>query len=225
MAYRLPREIALLRRRMLTMSDTVAEQFILAIDALTSGDVEKARRVMERDDAVDALELEIDEHCERIIALHQPVATDLRTILTIVKINGDLERMGDHCKNIAENAKHVAGTPDVLEHAKLRPMADAARTMVLEAKQAFLERDKALARSIPDRDAEVDHLHRENFRALVDFARAHPEQAEVAAHLLTAGKALERISDHAENIAKGVVFLIEGVDIRHRGVKRQEEAM
>ncbi|WP_272507871.1 phosphate signaling complex PhoU family protein, partial [Salinibacter sp.] len=97
----------------------------------------------------------------------------------------------------------------------------AARRMLDEAKQAFLDQDAELARSIPDLDDEVDRLHHENFRGLVDYIQKNPEHAEVAAHLITASKAIERISDHSTNIAKGVVFLIEGVDIRHASVQEE----
>lgn len=219
MPNRLTREIAELRSRLLDMATIVAEQFTDAVEALMDHDVERAERVVARDREVDALELEVDKYCERILARHQPVATDLRTLLTVEKINTDLERIGDHCRNLARNTKHVTEAPDVLESIQLREMASTARRMLDEAKQAFLDQDAALARRIPDLDDEVDRLHHENFRALVDYIRNHPENAEVAAHLITASKALERISDHSTNIAKGVVFLIEGVDIRHASVQ------
>jgi phosphate transport system protein len=219
MPTRLTREIAELRSRLLDMATIVAEQFTDAVDALLDHDVERAERVLDRDREVDALELEVDEYCQRILARHQPVATDLRTLLTVEKINTDLERIGDHCCNLARNAEHVTEAPGVLEAVKIREMSQAARRMLDEAKRAFLDQDEELARSIPDLDDEVDRLHHENFRGLVDYIQKNPEHAEVAAHLITASKAIERISDHSTNIAKGVVFLIEGVDIRHAGVQ------
>jgi phosphate transport system protein len=222
MPSRLTRELAELRSRLLDMATIVAEQFTDAVDALLEHDVEEARRVVERDKEVDALELEVDGYCERILARHQPVATDLRTLLTVEKINTDLERIGDHCRNVARNTKYVTEAPGILDVLKLREMSTTARRMLDEAKQAFLDQDAELARSIPDLDDEVDRLHRENFEALVAYIQKHPEHAEVAAHLITASKAVERISDHSTNIAKGVVFLIEGEDIRHASI--QEEA-
>jgi len=182
MPTRLAREIAELRSRLLDMATIVAEQFTDSVEALLAHDVDRAKRVLDRDREVDALELEVDEYCQRILARHQPVATDLRTLLTVEKINTDLERIGDHCCNLARNAEHVTETPGVLE---------------------------------------VDRLHHENFRGLVDYIQKNPEHAEVAAHLITASKAIERISDHSTNIAKGVVFLIEGVDIRHASVQEE----
>lgn len=222
MPNRLAREIAELRSRLLKMATIVAEQFSDAVDALLDHDVEMAERVVERDREVDALELEVDKYCERILARHQPVATDLRTLLTVEKINTDLERIGDHCRNLARNTEHVTEAPGVLEILKLREMSKTARRMLDEAKQAFLDQDAELARSIPDLDDEVDRLHHENFRALVEYIQKHPEHAEVAAHLITASKAVERISDHSTNIAKGVVFLIEGEDIRHASVQAEQ---
>jgi phosphate uptake regulator, PhoU len=221
MPSRLTRELAELRSRLLDMATIVAEQFTDAVDALLDHDVERAERVVERDREVDALELEVDRYCERILARHQPVASDLRTLLTVEKINTDLERIGDHCHNVARNTKYVTEAPDILEAVKLREMTETARRMLDEAKRAFLDQDAELARRIPDLDDEVDRFHRENFEALVNYIREHPECAEVAAHLITASKAIERISDHSTNIAKGVVFLIEGEDIRHTRVQEE----
>jgi phosphate transport system protein len=152
------------------------------------------------------------------------VATDLRTLLTVEKINTDLERIGDHCRNVARNAEYVTEAPGILDILKMREMSRAARRMLDDAKQAFLDQDAELARRIPDLDDDVDQLHRENFHALVNYIKEHPEHAEVAAHLITASKAVERISDHSTNIAKGVVFLIEGEDIRHAGVQQEAAA-
>ena len=219
----LARELTTLRSRLLDMATIVAEQFTDAVDALLTNDVEQAEQVVERDNEIDALELEVDQHCERILALHQPVATDLRTLLTVEKINTDLERIGDHCRNIARNTQEVAQAPGVLEVTRLREMSEVARRMLDEAKEAFLERDEDHARRIPDLDDRVDELHHENFEVLVNYIREHPEHAEAAAHLITASKALERVSDHATNIAKSVVFLIEGVDLRHQGAERPLE--
>ena len=221
MPSRLTRELAELRSRLLDMATIVAEQFTDAVDALLDHDVERANRVVERDKEVDALELEVDGYCERILARHQPVATDLRTLLTVEKINTDLERIGDHCRNVARNAEYVTEAPGILDVLKLREMSETARRMLDDAKQAFLDQDVELARRIPSLDDEVDRLHRENFQALVNYIREHPEHAEVAAHLITASKAVERISDHSTNIAKGVVFLIEGEDIRHAGIQEE----
>lgn len=222
-SHSLLRQIKKLRDLLLEMTDLVDEQFAHAVDALLNRDLELAEEVVARDDEVDALELDIDEQCERILALYQPVAVDLRMLIVAVKINTDLERMGDHCKNMARNTKYVQHAPEALACTRLREMADTSRQMLHKVQDAFLNRDRVLARRVLAMDQQVDRLHEENFYALVDHAKEHPDQAEPVAHLITASKALERISDHAKNIAEGVVFLIEGVDIRHRSAQESSK--
>jgi phosphate transport system protein len=211
----LDRELQAVRDLLLRMADLVEEQFSDAIDALFRRDVEAAKAVRRRDDEVDALEMQVDRTCERVLALHHPVADELRVLITAVKINTDLERIGDHCKNVAKNVQYVAEAPDALAATKLREMADAARSMFREVYDAFASRDGVAARGVLARDERVDRLHWENFNALVEYGRQHPDELEVVAHLLTASKDVERISDHASNIAENVIFLIEGVDVRH----------
>jgi phosphate transport system protein len=215
MPTRLARELALLRRHLLDMSGHVIDQYTGAVAAILEQDLDKANLVIARDDEIDALEMEVDRHCERVLALHQPVAADLRAVIMAEKINTDLERIGDHCKNVARITEYVVDAPHILSEARFREMANASRQMLLQARQAFLSRDADLGRKILDYDETVDDLHWENFDVLVEHFRSHSDDVEVAAHLLMASKALERISDHATNIAKAVVFLIEGEDIRH----------
>jgi phosphate transport system protein len=205
-----------LQAMLLRMADVVDEQFADALNALFSRDIEEARRVQRRDDEVDALELEVDRLCERILALHHPVADELRRLVTAVKINTDLERIGDHCKNIAKNTPHIVSAPLALEATRFQEMADIARAMLREVYDAYVKGDLARAEMVLAEDERVDQLHRENFAALVAHGRERPEDLEAVAHLITASKALERISDHAKNIAENVVFLIRGVDIRHQ---------
>lgn len=215
-SYNLLREITKLRDLLLSLTDLVDEQFANATDALLRRDLELAKEVVKRDDEVDDLELKIDEQCERIFALYQPVAVDLRMIITAIKINTDLERMGDHCRNMARNTKHVVHTPEVLKATRLHDMADLSRDMMHKVQDSFLEQDRVLARKVLALDKRVNRLHRENFDALVKHAQENPDQTEAVAHILTTSKALERISDHTKNIAEQVIYLIEGVDIRHQ---------
>jgi len=220
----LDQELASLRGLIADMAYRVDEQFADAIDALLQGDVELAEAVVERDKRIDALELRIDKQCERILALHAPVAVDLRTLIMAVKINTDFERIGDHCRNLSRNAQHLADDRALVEKTRLPKMADMARTMVREAEIAFLERDRLKARKVIARDLQVNRLHDETIDILVAHNAEHPEQAEAVAHLLTAAKALERIADHAKNIAQGIVFMIEGRDLRHGGPDSDETA-
>jgi len=215
----LDQELALLRGLIAEMANHVDAQFADAMNALLQGDTELAEQVVDGDDAVDALELRIDEQCERILALHAPVAVDLRMLIMAVKINTDLERIGDHCRNLSRNARHLAKAPGLLAQTRLPKMADMARTMLREAEDAFLENDRLKARKVIARDLQVNRLHDETFATLVEMLEGGHEQAEALSHLLTVSKSLERISDHAKNIAQGIVFMVEGRDIRHRGLE------
>ncbi|MFB6247065.1 MAG: phosphate signaling complex protein PhoU [Salinibacter sp.] len=220
----LDQELALLRGLIAEMANHVDAQFADAMNALLRGDTELAEQVVDGDDAVDALELRIDEQCERILALHSPVAVDLRMLIMAVKINTDLERIGDHCRNLSRNARHLAETPGLLAQTRLPKMADMARTMLREAEDAFLENDRLKARKVIARDLQVNRLHDETFASLVGMLEEGHPQAEALSHLLTVSKALERISDHAKNIAQGIVFMVEGRDIRHRGLEGSENS-
>ncbi len=216
----LDEELVLLRQLITDMFAIVDEQFANGITSLLNGDVEMAEKVVARDDEVDELELQIDEQCERVLALYHPVAQELRMLITAVKINTDLERIGDHCKNLAKNTRHVDRAPDLLQSTHISDMTMHARAMLRNVQDAFFERDRVGAREVLAQDKQVDRLHEENFADLVRFGREHPDQMEAVAHLVTASKALERISDHAKNIAESVVFLVEGKDIRHRKLQR-----
>jgi phosphate transport system protein len=216
----LDRELSSLRGLIIDMANRVDEQFADAINALLQGDVDLADEVVARDDDVDQLEMKIDQQCERILALHAPVAADLRTLITAVKINTDFERIGDHCRNLSHNTSHLAEARDLLLETNIPKMADMSRCMLREVESAFLERDRLQARKVIARDLQINRLHADNFEMLVAKCRAGHEQSEAIAHLLTASKALERISDHTKNIAQSIVFMIEGTDIRHRGLQQ-----
>ncbi len=220
----LDQELALLRGLIAEMANRVDAQFADAMNALLQADTELAEQVVAGDDAVDALELRIDRQCERILALHAPVAVDLRMLIMAVKINTDLERIGDHCRNLSRNARHLPRPPSgLLDQTRLPKMADMSRTMLREAEDAFLENDRLKARKVIARDLQVNRLHDETFATLVGMLETAPPHADAISHLLTVSKALERISDHAKNIAQGIVFMIEGRDIRHRGLEGEED--
>ena len=218
----LDQELASLRGLIADMANRVDEQFADAMNALLQGDVDLAEQVVVGDDAIDALELRIDEQCERILALHSPVAVDLRMLIMAVKINTDFERIGDHCRNLSRNARHLVDAPGLLNQTRLPKMADMSRTMLREAEMSFLENDRLKARKVIARDLQVNRLHEETFSTLVKMCEDGHEQSEVIAHLLTVSKSLERISDHAKNIAQSIVFMIEGRDLRHRGLEDDE---
>ncbi|MEX0601086.1 MAG: phosphate signaling complex protein PhoU [Rhodothermales bacterium] len=215
----LDEELVTLRRLLFEMSELVDEQVAGAIDAVSNCDVELAHRVRERDDEVDKLELDVDHQCERILALFTPVAVDLRLIISAVKVNTDLERIGDHAKNLAKNTQKLERCLDLIEKTRIREMADEARGMLHEAQDAFMKQDRVLAREVLAHDRHVDRLHDETLKTIAGIIRAQPERADEIVHLVNMSKSVERIADHAKNIAELVVFLVEGVDIRHRGAQ------
>ncbi len=218
----LDEELARLRSLLIEMSELVDEQVAGAIDAVAKCDVDLARRVRKRDDEVDAYELKVDHQCERILALFTPVAVDLRLIISAVKVNTDLERIGDHAKNLAKNTQHLGGASDLIEKTQIREMADEARKVLHEAQDAFIKQDRILARQVLAHDRRIDRMHSETFVTLAELIRERPEAATEIVHLVNMSKSVERIADHAKNIAEVVVFLVEGVDIRHRDA---QEAM
>lgn len=216
-------ELRTLQSFMFRMADLVEAQLADAVDALFRHDLDAAAEVVLRDDEIDRLEMEIDRHCERTLALYHPVADELRIIIAAVKINTDLERIGDHCKNMAKNIHRIQDSPAALEATNLSEMVDAARAMFRSVYKAYLNKDRHAAEAVIADDDQVDTLHRSNLQTLVAHARAHPEDMEVVARLLMMSKGIERISDHVSNIAESVVFLIEGIDVRHQRLSGQSQ--
>lgn len=213
-------ELVVLRQLLSKMSELVEAQVAAAMNAVSGNDQVLAREIWTRDDEVDRLELEVDEQCERILALFTPVAVDLRLIIAAVKVNTDLERIGDHAKNIA---KHVclADFPEEMPPVtNFQAIADEARWMLRSAHEAFFRKDHVLARKIVAHDRRVDRMYEEMLSALGPLSRTWPDQTDKVFHLVHMGKSIERIADHAKNIGKIVVFLVEGVDIRHRSAVR-----
>lgn len=201
---------------LLEMSDRVDEQLSGAINALVTRDAELAQTIVRRDDVIDELEMKVDEQCERILALHQPVAIDLRMIIFAVKINVDLERIGDLSKNVAKAAPVIFKAPSLLDAVHIQEMADESRDMLRLVHESFVSRDRLLARKVLARDRHIDRIYDENTSSLLEYGRSHPEHLDAVAKMIITNRGLERISDHAKNIAESVVFLIEGLDIRHR---------
>jgi phosphate transport system protein len=210
-----------LRRLQEDMLQRVTDQLEEAALALLERDTDRANAVRVSDDEIDALELHIDSLCERILALHTPVAVDLRLILTAVKINTDLERIGDHAKNLAKSTAPLADWEAFLEQTELRALARTVRDELAGAAQAFLDQDADYAREIIERDEEANALYDGIFDTITRLSQKHPEGSEALIYLVTAAKALERIGDHAKNIAESIVFLEEGKDIRHGGLEEE----
>lgn len=219
----LDEEVQILWDLLVKMFLLVDEQLANAIDAVSRCDEALAARVRDRDDEVDQLELEIDHQCERILALHTPVAVDLRLLVTAIKINTDLERIGDHAKNLAKSTPFVFGFQDLIKETQIVRLADLSRSILREAQDALLKRDQVLALQVIAHDLELDALHQQTLKRLVELVRENPDNANALVYLVTMSKGIERIADHAKNIAETVVFLIEGIDVRHRRLQQAPE--
>ena len=223
MSKHLTRDLENLQRQVMGMAARVEEAIDTALRALQGRDSQLARNVVAGDEAIDALENAIYEECLRIIALHQPVAGDLRQIATTFMVTTDLERMGDLAVDIAERANALTGLPDVLTGdpadslpSKLQRMADLGMGMVRESLDAFISGEGRQARRVIRMDDEVDRFHAEIIRDLIVRMQADPEAVEAGLSLFSAVRHLERIADHATNIAEDVVYMIEGEIVRHR---------
>jgi len=217
-------DLQLLRQRILRMGGMVEEATRNATAALTQRRTDLARRVLEADDSIDMVELDVDEECLRILALHQPVASDLRYITAVLKINNDLERIGDLACNMAERALDLAARDPLDLPLQFERMTEVVRVMLHDALDALVSRNSELARDVCARDRQVNEIHRENFSALQARMQADPASVERCVDLLSASRQLERIADQTTNIAEDVVFLVEGVVIRHRRAQQRAQA-
>lgn len=215
MSIHLNRDLENVQRRVLSLASAVEQIVEKSIRALFERDATLARTLMESDTPIDMEENVIEEECLKILALHQPVAVDLRCVAAIVKINNDLERMADLAVNIAERALALAQGPEVPVPATFRQMTDLTNTMVRDSLDAFLKLDVALAKRVCRLDDEVDRYNREIIDHVSEFMKQSPSNVDPGLHMFSAARQLERIADHATNIAEDVVYLVEGKIIRH----------
>jgi phosphate transport system protein len=210
MSKHLERDLEYLHEDILTLAGAVQEAICAAIRALQGRDAELARRVIAGDDAIDGQENRIEEECLKMLALHQPVAADLRRITGVLKINTDLERMADLAVDIAERAVHLAELPSIRIPEKLQRMTDLTTEMVRQSLEAFVKLDTHQARHVCRLDDEVDRCNAEIIQELVRMVLASPALIEPALSLFSAARHLERIADHATNIAEDVIYVVEG---------------
>jgi phosphate transport system protein len=215
-------DLAHLRTVVLEMGGLVEDQIVQAVRALTERDETLARQTIDRDHTVNRIDVEIDELCIKLLALHQPAARDLRLITTALKITTDLERIGDMASHIAERALELADEAPVKAYVDLPGMADLARDMVHKSLDAFVAEDPALALAVCQADDAIDKHHEQLFRELLSFMMEDPTAISRAMRLLFVSKNLERIGDHATNIAEMVIFLVRGQSIRHMDKRPRE---
>ena len=214
-------ELQVLKNRLLSMGALVEDRVHRAVQALMERDLSAAEVVSNGDQEVNDLQIEIDDRCVKVLALQQPMAADLRFITSAIKINADLERIGDQAVNIAENAARILSHPPLKPLIDLPRMAEIAQRMTRDSLDAFVRRDPELARNILARDDEVDQLKDQVFRVLLTYMMADPATIERALGLILISRNLERIADHATNIAEDVIFVVEAKDVRHHHEERK----
>jgi phosphate transport system protein len=208
-------ELAELKAKLVQMAGLAEDQIDKALAALVQRDSAQARQVIERDHRVNALDVEIDEDCILLLALHQPAARDLRLVTTAMKISTELERISDLAENICERTLELNEEPQLKPYIDIPRMGNLARMMVKQSIDAFVKDDSALARKVLTDDDLVDDLMEQIFRELLSFMIEDPHTISRAIRLSFVAKYLERIADHATNIAELVVYLVEGKIIRH----------
>jgi len=209
-------ELQALKQRLLRMGALVEEHVRGAVQALIERRVDLAERIAGSDQEVNDLHIEIDDRCLKLLALQQPMASDLRTIMAAQKINSDLERIGDQAVNIAQSVSKLLPHPPLRPFLDIPRMAELAEKMTHDSLDSFVRKDVALARSVLERDDIVDELKDQVFRVLLTYMMADPGTIERALTLILISRNIERIADHATNIAEDVIFMVEARDVRHR---------
>jgi phosphate transport system protein len=208
-------ELDALKQTLLAMGALVEDQIRRVMNALTERDDALAQNVIDRDQQVNAYDVEIDEKCVELLALYQPTAGDLRFITTAMKIVTDLERIGDQAVNIAQRGLELNREPQLKPYIDLPRMAEKSQRMVKESLDAFVARDTELARVVCAKDAEVDALKEQIFRELLTFMMADPKTIPRAIRLILVSRFLERVADHATNIAEMVIYMVDSKMVRH----------
>jgi phosphate transport system protein len=208
-------ELDALKNRLLEMAALAEARVRHSIQGLAERDFEQIEGVLGGDEPINELHIEVDDRVLKLLALHQPVAADLRAVMAAVKINTDLERVGDLAVNIAEAAKRYAMHPPVKKLIDIPRMADIAQGMLRDALDAYVNRDVALAQRVLNEDDKLDALKTQIFRELLTYMLQDPATIEPALDLILVSRHLERIGDHATNIAEDVIFMVSARDVRH----------
>lgn len=213
MSLHLQREMSRLKQEVTALGTLVEENLRRAIEAVLRRDAARADEVEAGDTPIDLYEVDLEEECLKALALYQPVAADLRFVVAVLKLNNDLERIGDKAVKLARRAEQLAGLPT--EAPDYRPMAACVRRMLKGALDALVHQDAALARSVCAMDDAMDALNRAHFETIRRGLQAHPEALSGWLAALAVSRAFERIADHCTNIAEDVIYMIEGHIVRH----------
>lgn len=220
----LDQELDRARQMLLRMGGMVESMVARSTQALLERDSQLSAAVIESDSDVDHLEMEIDEVCHSILVRRHPTAVDLRFVVAVMKINSDLERIGDSAVNIAQSVDQLNEQPPLKPYIDLPHLSQLVQTMVRQSLDAFVNRDVELASEVCRSDDGVDGLYKQIFRELLTYMIEDPKTVSRALHLLLISRNLERIADHATNIAEDVIYYVEGRDIRHSAGQQQSSA-
>ena len=215
MSRHLQNAIEHLKRDLLKLSALVEERMHLVVQSVQNRDGELAQQIIDGDEEIDQAEVDIEEECQKILALHQPVAHDLRFIIASLKINNELERIGDLAVNIAERELFLSTRPPVDIHLDWVGMAEKTQVMLRKSIDSLVNLDADLAQSVCRSDDEVDAMNRQMYIQIQEAIRANPDELEQLIHILSISRHLERIADQATNIAEDVIYLIHGKIVRH----------
>jgi phosphate transport system protein len=215
------REFDELRERLLWMGGLVERAVRQSMQSVLQGRRSRRWRWIAGEDAINEMQIELDERVSQLLALHQPMASDLRFLLAVTRITADLERIGDQAVNIAQSAERIARHPQVKPYVDLPRMTELAESMVHDSLDALVQRNVELARSVLSRDDQVDHLRDQVFRELLTYMMENSSVVHPAFELILVAKNLERIGDHATNIAEDVIYIVAGRDVRHPAVDRR----
>jgi phosphate transport system protein len=216
MTMHMSKEISRLKKKLLVLCSQIEDQLCSAVRSIQERDSELAEKVIEKDLKIDQDEVDIEEDCLKILALHQPVAIDLRFIVTALKINNDLERIGDLSVNIAERSLFLSRQKPFDIPFDFDLMAEKAQTMVRNGIKALVEMDVDLANEVCAMDDEVDSINRQMYDLVKQSILKQPELIESLIHLLSVSRHLERIGDHATNIGEDVIYMVKGEIVRHQ---------
>jgi phosphate transport system protein len=216
-------ELNKLKEQLLKMAGLAERAISNAIEALVKRDTPLAEKTITEDEKINEMEILVDDLCLKLLALHQPLAADLRFITSAMRINTELERIGDLSVNIAERSISLDQEPQLKPYIDLPRMAEITQSMVKDVLDAFVNGDAKLARSVCERDDQVDALNDQVFRELLTYMMSDPKNITRAVHLIIVSRCLERIADHATNIAEGVIFMVQALVIKHHADTKSEE--
>lgn len=225
MSIHLQTDLQELHKDLLQMCAIVEDMIHRAVDQLASPNLEEARRLIAEDNKIDRWDVRIEDSCLKLLALHQPVAIDLRRITTVLKISGELERVADLAVNIAERACGLADAGELQVPDQLKEMAHDAVDMLHRSIDAYVDLDSLKARAVILDDDRIDASNREIIQQLIEMMHAQPDRLDALLHLFSAVRQVERVADHATNIAEDVVYLVEGKIIRHARKLEQESLL